>query len=188
MVNLESIFFENHPDLQQPVRGHGLSEQLHAGPGVAPAGEDRDPLNSPLLRYAWGNTERQLEELLALRGGHEATVEFLNTATGGPAIRTFASEMTRLLPGVRTPTRRATGSSVHVVFQGSGRTVMNGTAFDWGPGDIFVVPSWAAHDHEASEQADLFVLSDRPVLEAFRLYKREELPGSQTVEGVFEPR
>ena len=62
MVNLESIFFENHPDLQQPVRGHGLSEQLHAGPGLAPAGEERDPLNSPLLRYSWANTERQLEE------------------------------------------------------------------------------------------------------------------------------
>ena len=96
--------------------------------------------------------------------------------------------MTRLLPGARTPTRRMTGSSVHVVFQGSGRTIMNGTVFEWGPGDIFVVPSWAAHDHEATEQADLFVLSDRPVLEAFRLYKREELPERQAVEGVFEPR
>jgi gentisate 1,2-dioxygenase len=188
MVNLESIFFENHPELQQPVRGHSLSEQRHAGPGIAPAGEDRDPLNSPLLRYAWGNTERQLEELLASRGGSEATVEFLNTATGGPAIRTFACEMTRLLPGARTPTRRATGSSVFVVFQGSGRTVMNGTVFDWGPGDIFVVPSWAAHDHEAAERADLFVLSDRPVLEAFRLYRREELPESQKVEDVFVSR
>ena len=41
------------------------------------------------------------------RGGHEATVEYLNPATGGPAIRTFASEMTRLFPGARTPTRRA---------------------------------------------------------------------------------
>ena len=60
--------------------------------------------------------------------------------------------------------------------------------FEWGPGDIFVVPSWAAADHEANEQADQFVLSDRPVLEAFRLYKREELPERQAVEDVFEPR
>jgi gentisate 1,2-dioxygenase len=188
MVNLESIFFENHPDARQPIRGHGLSEQLHAGPGLAPAGEDRDPLNSPLLRYRWANTDRQLDELLASRGGNEATVEFLNTATGGPAIRTFASEMLRLLPGARTPTRRRTGSSIHVVFQGSGRTVMNGTVFEWGPGDIFVVPSWASVDHEALEQADHFVVSDRPVLEAFRLFKAEELPEQQAAGEVFEPR
>jgi gentisate 1,2-dioxygenase len=188
MVNLESIFFENHPDLRQPIRGHNLSEQLHAGPGLAPVGEDRDPLNSPLLRYRWSNTERQLEELLASRGGSEATVEFLNPATGGPAIRTFSSELLRLLPGARTPSRRKTGSSIHVVFQGSGRTVVNGTAFDWGPGDVFVVPSWASVDHEASEQADHFIVSDRPVLEAFRLFKAEELPEQQAVEDVFEPR
>ena len=52
MVNLESIFFENHPDVQQPVRGHGLSEQLYAAPGLAPAGEDARPaqLAAPSLQ------------------------------------------------------------------------------------------------------------------------------------------
>ena len=181
MVTLESIFFENHPDLQQQVRGHGLSEQLYSGPGLAPAGDERDPLNSPLLRYSWANTERQLEAMHERLGGHQVTVEYLNPATGGPAIRTFACEMTRLFPGARTPTRRTTGSSVHVVFQGSGRSVIDGTVFEWGPGDMFVVPSWAAVDHEASEQSDHFVISDRPVLEAFRLFRREELPEHQAV-------
>jgi gentisate 1,2-dioxygenase len=188
MVTLESIFFENHPDLQQPVRGHGLSEQLYTGPGVAPAGAERDPRNSPLLRYSWANTERQLEELRRSEDGPEVTVEYLNPVTGGPAIRTFSNEMKRIVPGAKTSTRRTTGSSVHVVFQGAGRTVIDGMAFDWGPGDVFVVPSWAAVDHEATEQADHFVISDRPVLEAFRLYKLEVVEGGQEITGVFEPR
>jgi gentisate 1,2-dioxygenase len=188
MVTLESIFFENHPDMQQQVRGHGLSEQLYSGPGLAPAGDDADPLNSPLLRYSWANTERQLEDMHERLGGNQVTVEYLNPATGGPAIRTFSSEMTRLFPGARTPTRRTTGSAVHVVFQGSGRSVIDGTVYEWGPGDVFVVPSWAAVDHEASEQSDHFVISDRPVLEAFRIFRREELPEHQAVGETSQPR
>ncbi len=188
MVSLESIFFENHPDLNQEVVGHNLSEQLYSGSGVAPAGGDPDPLNSPLLRYSRANTVRQLEALHAVQGGHQVTVEYLNPATGGPAIRTFSSEMTRLYPGARTPTTRTTGSSVWVVFSGSGRSVINGTVFEWAPGDTFVIPSWAAADHEADEEADLFVISDRPVLEAFRLFKRIEEPEQQAVGETFEPR
>jgi gentisate 1,2-dioxygenase len=65
---------------------------------------------------------------------------------------------------------------------------MNGTVFEWGPGDIFVVPSWASVDHEAFEQSDHFIVSDRPVLEAFRLFKAEELSEQQAAGEVFEPR
>jgi gentisate 1,2-dioxygenase len=96
--------------------------------------------------------------------------------------------MTRLYPGERTPTTRTTGSSVWVVFSGSGRTVINGTAYEWGPGDTFVIPSWAAADHEAFEEGDLFVISDRPVLEAFRIFRRLEEPEHQPVGDTFEPR
>jgi gentisate 1,2-dioxygenase len=188
MVALESIFFENHPDFQQEVRGHNLSEQLYSGPALAPSGHETDPLNSPLLRYSWRRTEEQLEAQLAAQGGGEATVDYLNPATGGPAIRTFGCGMTRIAAGTRTPTRRRTGSSVRVVLNGTGRSVINGTEFQWGPGDIFVVPSWAKAEHEAAEQADHFVLDDRPVLDAFRLFREEELPERQEVTEVFEPR
>jgi gentisate 1,2-dioxygenase len=50
------------------------------------------------------------------------------------------------------------------------------------------VPSWAAVDHEANEEADLFVISDRPVLEAFRLFRRIEEPEQQAVGETFVPR
>src|SRR5579863_765507 len=109
------------------------------------------------------------------------SLEFVNPLTGAPAVSTFACEMHRLYAGMRTPTKRKTGSSVYVVFQGSGRSTINGVLFAWGPGDIFVTPSWASVDHEVSERADLFAISDRPVLQALHLYREEELAAHQEI-------
>jgi gentisate 1,2-dioxygenase len=81
-----------------------------------------------------------------------------------------------LMPGRRSaPVRRVGGAVVVVVvvvvvvYAGAGTSVINGQRFEWSTGDMFVIPSWAAVDHQASEPADLFVITDRPILEAFRL-------------------
>jgi gentisate 1,2-dioxygenase len=188
MATLESIFFENHPDHTQPVRGHNLSEQLYAGTGIVPADAPSTAGYSPLLRYRWEETDRALQTLADGEDGPMATVEYRNPLTGAPVVPTFTCEMHRLKPVGRTTTRRKTGSSVWVVLRGSGRSVVNATAFEWGAGDVFVTPSWAAVDHEAFEPSDVFSISDRPVLEAFHLYREETLEGCQPVEGAFEPR
>jgi gentisate 1,2-dioxygenase len=57
------------------------------------------------------------------------SLEFVNPLTGDPAVSTFACEMHRLYPGARTSTKRKTGSSVYVAFQGSGSSVINGVRF-----------------------------------------------------------
>jgi gentisate 1,2-dioxygenase len=93
--------------------------------------------------------------------------------------------MHRVLPGGRTPTKRKTGSSIYVIFRGQGQTVISGEAFEWGPGDVFVTPSWTAVDHAAEEAADLFAVTDAPVLKALHLYRSEQLPESQAIEGSF---
>jgi gentisate 1,2-dioxygenase len=82
--------------------------------------------------------------------------------------------MHRLMPGRRSaPVRRVGGAVVVVVvvvvYAGAGTSVINGQRFEWSTGDMFVIPSWAAVDHQASKPADLFVITDRPILEAFRL-------------------
>ncbi len=187
LTTLESIFFENHPEQLQPVEGYNLSEQGFAGVGLREIGASSPVAHSPLLRYRWGETERTLEALHQARGGAMVSLEFVNPLTGGPAVSTFACEMHRLYPGARTSTKRKTGSSVYVVYQGNGRSVINGVRFEWGPGDIFVTPSWAGVDHEAFERADLFAISDRPVLQALHLYREEELAEGQEIMGTFVP-
>ena len=187
LTTLESIFFENHPEQLQPVAGHNLSEQGFTGVGLREMGVNSPIAHSPLLRYRWQETERMLESLHRVRGGSMISLEFVNPLTGGSAVNTFACEMHRLYTGKRTSTRRKTGSSVYIVYQGSGRSVINGVLFEWGPGDTFVAPSWASVDHEASERADLFAISDRPVLQGLHLYREEELAEHQEITGKFVP-
>lgn len=187
LTTLESIFFENHPDQLQLVESRNRSEQGFAGVGLRELRVSSPVAHSPLLRYRWGETERTLESLHQAHGGPMNSLEFVNPLTGSPVVGTFACEMHRIYPGERTVTRRKTGSSVFVVFQGSGYSVINGIRFEWGPGDIFVTPSWASVDHKASERADLFAISDRSVLQALHLYREEELAERPEISGTFEP-
>ncbi len=120
-------------------------------------------------------------------GGPEATIEYLNPVTGDPIVATFTCEMTRLYPDERTPSRRKTGSSVYVVFRGSGQTIINGTRFDWSAGDVFVSPSWSAVDHRAAEEADLFIISDKPVLKALHVYREATDTEPQEIRENFRP-
>jgi gentisate 1,2-dioxygenase len=187
VTTLESIFFENHPDRLQPVEGHGLSERTFTGVGLRELGAASPPAHSPLLRYRWDETDRALDALYRAHGGPMVGLEYTNPLTGGPVVATFACEMHRVYPGARTATRRKTGSSIYVVFRGRGRTVISGQLFEWGPGDVFVTPSWAAVDHQADETADLFAISDRPVLDILHLYREHTLPAPQEIRGRFSP-
>jgi gentisate 1,2-dioxygenase len=86
-----------------------------------------------------------------------------------------------VLTGHRTWTARTVGSAIWVVYRGSGATVIDGHRFRWTAGDIFVTPSWAAVDHEAAGNADLFCLSDRPVLDALGLARTDKAQQQQDV-------
>lgn len=185
VTTLESIFFEPHPAHVQPVDGRDLSERTFTGVGLREIEAMSPAAHSPLLRYPWGETDRALEAMHRARGGRMTSLEYVNPLTGAPAIATFSCEMHRIHPGGRTATRRKTGSSIWVVFRGRGCTVITGERFDWGPGDVFVTPSWAAVDHEADETADLFAVSDRPVLQALHLYREDTLPAPQEITGRF---
>ena len=187
VATLESIFFENHRDQVQEVLGRNLSEELYTGRPRRPVpARARGALAAPALPVV-GDGQGAREAAACARRAM-ATLEYRNPVTGGPVVLTFTCEMSRLFPGARTPSVRRTGSTVYVVLHGRGRSVVDGLRLDWGPGDIFVAPSWAPVDHEADEPADLFAISDRPVLQSFRLYKEEALAEPQAVSEVFTPR
>lgn len=164
VLSLGAMFFEHHPNGMQDVIGH----------------------NSPVLRYPYEEVSRKLDAAHDVEGGPSATVAYENPVTGGPVMATISCHMTRVYPGAPTQSRRQTGGQIHVVFKGEGRSVIAGTEFAWSAGDVFVAPSWAPVEHEADDVSDMFVASNRAVLEALHLYREEVLGEPQRVTATFE--
>jgi gentisate 1,2-dioxygenase len=141
-----------------------------------------------LLRYPYEAVDESLDRQLKESGVRSATVEYVNPATGGPAIGTITCEMTRVSAGGHTEPQRQTGGRIYVVFRGRGRSVIGGTNFEWSPGDVFVVPSWVPVEHAADEASDLFVGSDASVLQMLQLFREEVMLERQPMLQTFEPR
>jgi gentisate 1,2-dioxygenase len=191
---LDAVFFEEYPGPgeQQPEPAeHNGSERAHRDGTRYRAGlvdGPLDPSPSPLLIYRWADTDAQLEQQAAVSDEPLLTVEYVNPNTGASVLPTLGCTAQRVRAGRRSTPVRRVGNAVYVAFRGSGSTVIDGRRFDWGPGDMFVAPSWSAVEHAAEEQADLFVLTDAPVQRALGLYREQVLPGPQTVTDVFTPR
>jgi gentisate 1,2-dioxygenase len=185
LVNfLEACFFEPAgPEYLDTgdAPGQARSAALYGHPGLLPSVTPEAGRHSPLLVYRWQHTEQALAELAEATGRAEVELRFADPATGRDALPTMRCAMRQLAPGARTPTRRIVGSSIIVVFSGRGTTVIDGISFGWGPGDVLAVPSWRAVDHQASETARLFVVSDAPVIEALRLDRDQTLDEQQPV-------
>ena len=177
--NLDAVFFEpGGAELTpyQPVPT-SRSENYYGGAGLLPAADDEPALiqdqasgrSSRLLAYRWAATDAALSRLIESTGRREASVRYIDPATGRDIMPTLRAELHRVLARHRTRTVRTAGSGIWVVYRGSGATVIDGRRFRWTAGDMFVTPSWAAVDHEAIDDADLFLLSDGPVLDALGL-------------------
>ena len=70
---------------------------------------------------------------------------------------------------------KGTDAPSHVV-RGAGATIVNGTRYDWGERDFFVVPPWAWHEHlngSGKEPAILFHMDDSPAMRALDFYREE---------------
>lgn len=191
---LDSIFFEEYPgpgQAQPQPAEHNLSETEHADGTRYVAGSVTEPLSprhSPLLNYRWEDTCAELDRLGAMSDQPLLHVEYVAPDTGASVLPTLACAVHRVREGLRSlPVRRA-GNAIYVVFRGAGSSVIEGQRFDWSAGDMFVVPSWAAVEHIADEQSDLFVLSDEPVLRALGIARTEVLDAPQQVIREFIPR
>jgi len=179
---LNAIFFEMNAQIKapttKPVNG---SKAMYGHGRLAPTWVKDHPKFSPLMLYSWDQTQEALHALRGSEGSpHEGlTLEYTHAQTGGPVLPTIGCRVQLIRKGEKLKARRVTGSSVFCVRQGKGRSVIDGQAFDWEKGDIVAIPSWALHQHACSgnEDAILFSITDRPVLEALGFY-REDVTGA----------
>jgi gentisate 1,2-dioxygenase len=180
--NLDAVFFEPGGDElsdYEPALASRSEIRYGAGGLLPVSGEPavvEDPASgrsSRLLAYRWAATDAALSRLIESTGRGVASVRYADPATGRDIMPTLRAELHRVLAGHRTATTRTAGSGIWVVYRGSGATVIDGRRFRWTAGDMLVTPSWAAVDHQAEDDADLFLVSDGPALEALGLARTE---------------
>jgi gentisate 1,2-dioxygenase len=179
---LDAMFFSMYGDAREfpQTRSPNASARLHGHAGLAPTWVKERPQSSPLLLYAWDTTWAALGALRDTAGDpHDGiALEYVHPRTGRPVLPTMACWIQMLRPGERLAAHRHTGSAVYCVVQGTGQTIIDGCRFAWSRGDILALPSWALHEHantSAREEAVLFSIQDRPVVEALGLYREEAL-------------
>jgi 2-polyprenyl-6-methoxyphenol hydroxylase-like FAD-dependent oxidoreductase len=199
-AGIASRVFESSPEIR-PV-GVGINLLPHATKELARLGLDadlarvavetreavffnrfgqliyREPLGraagyeQPQFSVHRGDLQTVLLEAVRRRLGNDRVlagwkcVGFEQDASGAAAL--FRSSAT----GEDLPPQRGS-VTVYAVVEGRGRSTVGEQTFDWGPRDVFVVPSWAAVSHEAGEDAVLFSFSDRPVQKALGLWREE---------------
>jgi gentisate 1,2-dioxygenase len=129
------------------------------------------------LLYQWAETYQTLQSLAQgpCSPFDGVALEYVNPE-GGHTMPTMACGIQLLRAGETTKTHRHNSSTIYHAFRGSGTTVIDGQRYDWDQGDCFVVPLWSWHSHQNrsnNREAILFSVSDRPVLDALKLYREE---------------
>lgn len=110
------------------------------------------------MRFPYEANMARLDAAKEIRAG-EKTIEL-----GPPRLDTLGLHISRIEPGHKLSSPRTTASSVYAVIDGRGRSDIDGTSFEWGRGDVFVVPAWRPHRYEALERSHLFRVTDEPLL------------------------
>ncbi len=161
----------------------GKAHRLERPEGAAPAefGNNLLPVDvvhrsqtSPIFNYPYRKSRESLDALARLRAPdpwHAHKMKFINPVNGGWAMPTISTWMQQIPKGFLSAPYRSTDSAVFTVVEGRGRSTIGGESFDWGKHDIFVAPSWMAHRHQASEDAVLFIYSDRVIQEKLDIWR-----------------
>ena len=185
LVNqLDANFYAVHPDhVQKSNYPLNDTAAVYGGPGLLPAGgEAWSKPYSPLLEVRMGPHLRDAgqgvagDRRLALRRHHDAIRQSGDRRPGDEDARRLHPVAARAASAPRrtaTPARSSTPAP-----RAAAHSIIAGKRYDWSKNDIFVVPSWAWHEHaNASERDDavLFSFSDLPSIQALGLYREEAL-------------
>jgi gentisate 1,2-dioxygenase len=131
---------------------------------------------SPIFNYPYAYTREALEQAKKREewdACHGLKLKFSNPATGDFAMPTIGTFIQLLPKDFKTARYRSTDATVFAPIEGRGRSRIGEAVFEWGPRDLFVVPSWQWVSHEADEDAVLFSFSDRPVQQKLDLFRED---------------
>ena len=174
--SLNVLFFEESETAEQPITRATGESLSRLGFARAPK-QDQTHLRGVPFRYAWQDTYKALKLMSENdQDPHDGTLlRYINPATGGYTYPTMSCEIQLFRPNQMTKMHRHTSTAIYHVFKGRGRTAIGESCLEWQKGDSFVIPLWQWHSHENpfDEEAILFSINDRPVMETLQLYREE---------------
>jgi gentisate 1,2-dioxygenase len=153
--------------LENPgLRGQSkITTDLYAGVQLVLPGE---------VAPAHRHSQSALRFVLEGDGAHTAVNGERTPMRYGDFIITRRWPGTTTARGFQTARYRSTDATIFVAVEGRGKTRIGADfVVEWGPRDIFVVPSWKPVVREASDEAVLFSFSDRPVQQALQLFRED---------------
>jgi gentisate 1,2-dioxygenase len=172
--SLDANFFEpGSRDAREFWRVDEGDETVWEEAGLIPSPAPAAPTHSPKYRYS-GEAVRRLLARVAPGPDGARTIRYTNPLTGGSIMPTLDCYATRLTKGQSTRPRRGTWNAVVLVVSGQGRSIIGDKSFDWSQQDVFSIPHWTFAQHTAlSDDADLFIVTDRSVYERLDLIREE---------------
>ena len=174
--SLNILFFEDSQTPQQPITRQ-TGESLNRLGFARAAKKDEAHLRGVPFRYAWKETYGALKSMgESDRDPYDGTLlRYVNPASGGYTYPTMSCEVQLFKAKEMTKPHRHTSTAIYHVFKGHGRSRVGEGYLEWKKGDTFVVPLWQWHCHEnlANDEAILFSLNDRPVIDSLQLYRED---------------
>jgi gentisate 1,2-dioxygenase len=163
-------FSEHYAEPTFPATAPPGDSHFRYGRNLLPVDYRRGTGASPVFAYPFDYAYEALEHLRAHSDWdacHGVKMEYIDPTTGGPAIPTISTFLQLLPAGFATAAYRTTASSVVSVVRGHGRVTIGAGAaertFDYGPKDLWAVPSWQPVSIAAAEESVLFCASDEAV-------------------------
>lgn len=173
---LDASFAERASEARQSVDKPVGDSLARFGANMLPVDHPRSAYTSPIFNYPY---ERSREALEVMRRRDEwdacfgLKMRYVNPVDGGWAMPTIGATLQLLPGGFTSEPYRGTDATVFAGVEGRGRAHIEGQAFEWGPRDVFVCPSWHEIVHEVEQDAVLFSFSDRPVQEKLGLWREQ---------------
>jgi gentisate 1,2-dioxygenase len=171
---LDCGFAENLGADVQPVTRPEGDALARYGANLLPVDWRPAGATSPVFAYPYSRSREALQRLSKAGDPdpvHGIRMQFINPATGGPAMPTIGTTIQWLPAGFAGAGYRCTDGTVLHVIEGSGECRVGDAALRFGPRDTFVVPSWALHRLAADTECVLFAFSDRPVQRALGVWR-----------------
>ena len=173
-------FSEHYPEPEFPSPVPPDDGRLRDGRNLLPIGSERRAGASPTFSYPFEAAYESLDHLRRHSDWdpcHGIRMEYIDPTTGGPAIPTLSTFLQLVPQGFATSPYRATAGSVVTVVRGRGRvTIGRGTdarVLDYGPKDLWAVPSWQPVSIVADEESVLFNASDEAVHRKLGVWRDE---------------